>query len=137
MARSRRDDWTVYAHGSYGRRVDSEFPDGVLAFLDTNEYATPEKLERARQIAPRATFSDYEVHQTGPDRWLFTELATGEEYWRVHHDPTIQANPKANGDITAFVVDDAGRLHFLRPKGPQTPTETVVLVSSVYGRQLS
>ena len=136
MRHTKAEDMTIYGGLAYGREVKSAFPENVLAVIGANEYATPELLERARDLFPQADMSDYDVTQTGPDKFLFTDRATGEQYRRVEYDPLIQPDPRST-DVVAFVVDHGGRLHYLRRRGPQRPSESRVLVMSVVERRLS
>ena len=55
--------------GALGMEIKSPFPQGVLAFLQPHEQATPETLERARAYWPEAQLADFEVSETGPDKW--------------------------------------------------------------------
>ena len=137
MRRKRDEAMVIYGDGSYGKRVDSQFPEGVLAFLQEHEQATPERLERARAFWPERHLSDFELRQTGPSeqKCLFVDKVTGEEFRRDPSAALLEPNPSAS-DIVSF-VDAAGRMHFLRPRGPQAPSEIKVLVTSVVGRRLS
>jgi hypothetical protein len=88
MRRQKADDEIViYGDGSYGREVKSPFPEGVLAYLQPHEYATPEGLARARELFPEADRSDFDVTETGPDKFLFTDRATGKQYRRRLRPP--------------------------------------------------
>ena len=63
--------------GSYGRKVtEGPSPERV-------EAARARELEMARRIAPEAPFSDFDVIQSGPGRWLFVDRATGQQFRRV------------------------------------------------------
>ena len=136
MRRKRDEPHVIYGDGSYGREVKDPFPEGVLAFIQPHEYANTERLERARAIFPEADLNDFELVETGIDKWLFIDRATGEKYRRVEYDPLLQMNPRAT-DITTFCVDAGGRFHYLRPIGPPVPEESAVLVTSVVGRELT
>ena len=72
---------------------------------------TDARLELARQRFPEISFEDFDVAQTGLDKWSFIDRETGVEYRRVDYDP-IFTNDTVN--IAAFTVDAGGRVHFLR-----------------------
>jgi hypothetical protein len=72
------------------------------------------RLESARHRFPEISFKDFDISQTGIDRWSFTDRDTGVEYRRVEHDPLLG---DGRTDIAAFTVDAGGRVHFLRRRG--------------------
>jgi hypothetical protein len=131
MARS--DEVTIH---SYGRRVDSEFPEGVLGYLQPHEYPDEKQIATARQYFPQAELGDFEIRETGPGRALFVSKETGQEFRRDESLPLMARDPQASG-VACFVIDAAGRIHYLRPRGPRAPQESIQVSSYVVGRRLS
>ena len=84
------------------------------------DLATPEKIAEAQAgWAPvQAPFEDFEIRETAPGKYLFTDRATGAEYRR---DPVAQPRFRvgtylpARG-ISCFTIDAGGKLHYLLSK---------------------
>jgi hypothetical protein len=105
-------------------KVESGYPDGVLGYLQPHEHPDAHEIATIRQFFPQADLSDYEIRDTVPGRVVFVDKATSEEYVRDESLPLMARDPRATG-IVCFVIDRAGRLHYLRPRAPREPQESI------------
>ena len=85
-----------------------------------------------------APFTDFELLESKPNRFVFRDRATGIEYrrdesWRpLENGDTVTAR-----DFACFTVDAGGKLHLLRRRGqPRTPT-TEIFHGSVRGARVA
>ena len=103
------------------------------------DLATPERLAEVRRAGvPEAPFTDFELFESKPNRFVFRDRATGIEYrrdesWRpLENGDTVTAR-----DFACFTVDAGGKLHLLRRRGqPRTPT-TEIFHGSVRGARVA
>jgi hypothetical protein len=119
-----KSDETTYP--AFGRQLD-ERPANWLGDVDSHRIAYPARVEQARRSFTEAPFSDFEVEQTGPDRYRPIDKATGTRYRVVGFDPLQAATPQRQG-VRLFTIDAGGSLLFLRREGEAAvPTEVGVV----------
>ena len=110
MRRRKAEGPTIYG-GAYGRRLDSDWPEGVLGELDTQWKATDERVERARLLFEEVTFDDFEPLGSTGRRWL--HRATGIEYVIDESQVVEAGDPRASG-VEHFCID-GWTIVFFRP----------------------
>jgi hypothetical protein len=104
------DEWTSPPLTGYGRRLDTEFPSGVLAYFDTEHAATPQKIAQAENLFTRASIEDFEqVGETGR-KWLHKET---QIQYVIEQSQVLMADDPRGLGIDYFVVLGPS-IHFLR-----------------------
>jgi hypothetical protein len=116
----------AYDSVAWGRQLDKRDPDW-LGDVDSHARAWPRRLAQARMYYKELDLQDFDVRQTGPDRFSLVDKATGLEYRPVGYDPLQNPNPTRD-NIHGFLIDGADMLIFLKPRGaPDAPVEEVFM----------
>ena len=127
----------AHDYASWGGVVSDSRPEGWVGDVDSHRIAYDDRVQAARQHWPEAPFSDFEVQETGPDRYRLIDKATGTRYRPVGYDPLLAERPR-NCAVLVFTVDAGGSLLFLRREDtPEQPTEAPVGVWPAHNREAS
>ena len=116
----------AHAYPAWGAEVSDGHPPGWIGDVDSHRIASPARVERAKEFFPQAPFEDFEVQETGLDRFRLIDKATGVAYRVVGYDPLFSERPRGCA-VSVFTVDAGGSLLFLRREDqPEQPTEAPV-----------
>jgi hypothetical protein len=115
-----------HAYPAWGAEVPADHPEGWVGDVDSHRIAYPARVKRAQEFFPQAPFADFEVQQTGLDRYRLIDKATGTAYRVVGYDPLLSEQPR-NCAVSVFTVDAGGSLLYLRREDtPEQPVEAPV-----------
>lgn len=115
---------------AYGRRLDSDRDEDVLATLDTQWAATDWVVENARRYFMEASLSDFQALGTLGRRWLHIE--TQREYLLDESQVLNEPDPTTTG-VEYFAVDGY-RIMFFRARDFDRVTSRSFTAKSSHAR---
>jgi hypothetical protein len=127
-------DGNHYADGVYGRQIGTE-----RELADRRRQALQARVREARQYFVEAPLDDFDILERTPGRVIFVDKATQTEFRRGEFDPMAQVGQigQSHLNLSCFVVDDAGAIHFLRKRGQGATPVSLVHHGPVTGRKIA